>query len=252
MSLITPSESHIPGLRKLWKAAFGDTDTFLDSFFDLAYDPERCRCVEEDGKIAAALYWFDCALQGVKLTYVYAVATDPACRGRGLCSMLMADTARHLAERGYQGIVLVPQESGLIRMYAGMGYTPCSGVTEFHVMAADAPIPVRRIGPTRYARRRRELLPEGGVIQEGENVLFLKAQASLCMGEGWLAAAAEVDGMLWCPEFLGDPALAPGLVKALGYREGSFRMPGSGRPFAMFRPLSEDCPRPLYFGLAFD
>ena len=252
MNTITPADSHIPALRSLWKTAFGDTDEFLDSFFDYAYAPERCRCVEEDGKICSVLYWFDCELEGAKLAYVYAVATDPDCRGRGLCRMLMEDTARHLEETGYQGILLVPQEPGLIRMYAGMGYIPCSGVTEFHVMAADAPLPVRRIGPTRFVRQRRELLPGGGVIQEGENVLFLNAQAALYMGEGWLAAAAEVDGMLWCPEFLGDPVLAPGLVKALGYREGSFRMPGSERPFSMFRPLTGDCPTPRYFSLAFD
>lgn len=252
MNIIAPAEAMVPGLRRLWKAAFGDTDEFLDDFFAFAFAPERCRCVEEDGQIAAALYWFDCALEEAKLAYVYAVATDPDCRGRGLCRMLMEDTARHLRQQGYQGIVLVPQEPGLIRMYGSMGYTPCGSVTEFHVMAADAPIPLRRIGPTRYSRLRRELLPPGGVRQEGENVLFLKSQTSLCAGEGWLAACTEVDGMLWCPELLGDVSVAPGLVKALGYREGSFRVPGSGRPFAMFRPLHEDCPRPGYFGLAFD
>lgn len=252
MNIICPDESRIPGLRRLWKAAFGDTDAFLDDFFTYAYGDDRCRCIEEDGRITAALYWFDCALEGAKLAYVYAVATDPAHRGRGLCKALMADTAEHLKTAGYQGILLVPQESGLIHMYAGMGYTLCTNVDEFHVMAADAPIPFRRVGPTRFARQRKALLPPGGVIQEGENVLFLNAQATLCMGEGWAAAAAEADGMLWCPEFLGDPALAPGLVKALGYREGSFRVPGDGRPFAMFRPLAKDCPVPAYFGLAFD
>ena len=251
MSLMTPTDLHIPGLRRLWKAAFGDTDEFLDDFFSIAYDPGRCRCVEEDGEIAAALYWFDCELEGARLAYVYAVATDPACQGRGLCRMLMADTARHLARSGYQGIVLVPQEAGLIKMYASMGYVPCGSVNEFHAMAG-AVIPVRKIDAAEYAVIRRKLLPAGGVVQEGENLRFLAAQAAFYAGENWLAAGAEVDGMLWCPEFLGDPALAPGLVKALGYREGSFRVPGRERPFAMFRPLSEDCPRPLYFGLAFD
>ena len=251
MNIVTPADIHIPGLRKLWKAAFGDTDVFLDTFFSAAYAPERCRCVEEDGRIVSVLYWFDCELEGAKLAYVYAVATDPACRGQGLCRMLMEDTARHLKENGYRGIVLVPQEPGLIRMYAGMGFVPCGGVREFIALAGDA-VPVRRIDAGEYAALRRKLLPAGGVIQEGENLRFLAAQAALYGGETWLAAAAEVDGMLWCPEFLGDPDAAAGLAEALGYRMGSFRMPGSERPFAMFRPLTEDGPMPAYFGLAFD
>lgn len=251
MNMIRPTEGLVPGLRRLWKAAFGDTDAFLDDFYSTAYAPARCRCIQEDGQIVSVLYWFDCELDGAKFAYVYAVATDLGCRGRGLCRMLMEDTARHLKGLGYRGIVLVPQEAGLINMYASMGYTPCGSVDEFHVMAGEA-VPVRKIETEEYAVLRRKLLPAGGVIQEGENLRFLAAQAAFYAGENWLAAAAEVDGMLWCPEFLGDVSAAPGLVKALGYREGSFRMPGSGRPFAMFRPLTVDCPRPRYFGLAFD
>lgn len=252
MNIICPTEAHIPGLRRLWKAAFGDADAFLDMFFGCAYSPEACRCVVEDGEPAAALYWFDCELEGTTLAYIYAVATDPAHRGKGLCKALMTDTMEVLTAAGCRGAVLVPQEPWLIEMYKRMGFEPCTTVTEFHVMAAEAPIPARRIDAAEFARLRRDLLPAGGVIQAGENTAFLAAQASLYAGENWLAAVSEVDGMLWCPELLGDPAVTPGLVKALGYREGSFRMPGDGRPFAMFRPLAVDCPRPGYFGLAFD
>lgn len=252
MTIIWPDETRIPGLRRLWKAAFGDTDDFLDRFFAAAYAPDRCRCVIENGKPAAALYWFDCRLEGARLAYLYAVATDPACRGRGLCRELMADTMERLKAAGYRGAVLVPQEPWLIEMYKGMGFAPCTGVSEFHVMAANAPIPARQIDGAEFARLRRKLLPPGGVIQEGENLRFLETQAVFYAGEDWLAAAAETEGMLWCPEFLGDPTLAPGLTRALGYREGSFRMAGAERPFAMFRPLAVDCPRPAYFGFAFD
>lgn len=252
MNITCPTDEMIPGLRRLWQAAFGDTDAFLDAFFRTAYDAQRCRCVIPDGQPVAALYWFDCTLDGAKLAYIYAVATDPAHRGKGLCRMLMEDTMDILRKTGYQGVLLVPQEPHLIEMYKKMGFSPATAVSEFHVMAADAPIPVHRVGPTGYSRHRQALLPEGGVIQKNENALFLNTQASLYTGENWVAAAAEVDGMLWCCEFLGDPALAPGFVKALGYREGSFRVPGTDRPFSMFRPLVIDCPRPLYFGLAFD
>jgi hypothetical protein len=51
-------------------------------------------------------------------------------------------------------------------------------------------------------------------------------------------------------ELLGNTDAAPGIVAALGCKEGRFRIPG-GTPFAMYRPLS-DISAPTYFGLAFD
>ena len=74
----------ITDLKKLWKQAFGDSDAFLDTFFSVAYCPARSQQLTQDGRLAAMLYWFDCHLAGRKLAYIYAVATDPDHRGRGL------------------------------------------------------------------------------------------------------------------------------------------------------------------------
>ena len=54
-------------LKALWKEAFGDPDSWIDSFFAAAFSPERCRCVVKDGQTAAALYWLDCTCNGKKL-----------------------------------------------------------------------------------------------------------------------------------------------------------------------------------------
>ena len=88
-------------LRSLWKVVFGDTDAFLDHFFSIAYSPERCSYYEQDGEAICALYWFDCAYEGGKLAYIYAVATHPEHRGKGICRRLMEGA--HEAIRG-QGI----------------------------------------------------------------------------------------------------------------------------------------------------
>ena len=251
MNTTAPAECQIPGLRRLWQAAFGDTDDFLDDFFSTAYAPHRCRCVVENGEIAAALYWFDCTCEDAKLAYIYAVATDPACRGRGLCRMLMEETMEVLTAAGYHGAVLVPQKPGLIRMYAGMGFAPCSGVTEFHAMAGN-PIPVRKIDPAEFARLRRTFLPAGGVIQEGENMAFLAGMAKFYKGENFIAAVTADGEELWCPEFLGDAEAVPGLIKMLDFPAGRVRMPGKNRQFAMYRSLSKMGKKPGYFGLVFD
>ena len=248
---VYPNDALIPGLRELWKKAFEDTDEFLDMFFSTAYAPDRCRCIADGDAVQSVLYWFDCFLDGRKMAYIYAVATDPVCRGRGLCKMLMEDTMELLRERDYAAALLLPQEEWLISMYAGMGFAPCTTVTE-KLFPAGAPIPARKISQQEYGLLRRDLLPAGGVIQEGENLAFLAGMTELYTGAGFLAAVMENDGELWCPEFLGDPAAFPGLVKTLGFSRGRCRMPGGERPFTMFRPLSEDAPIPRYFGLVFD
>ena len=251
MSVMYPNENLIPGLRNLWKKAFGDTDEFLDLFFSTAYAPDRCRCIAEGDEVQSVLYWFDCYLEDEKIAYIYAVATDPACRGRGLCRTVMEDTMEVLRSRGYAGAILLPQEEWLIAMYAGMGFEACTTVTEQWFPAGEE-ISACQIGEKEYAMLRRKYLPEGGVIQEGENMKFLAGMAKFYKGADFIAAVATDGEELWCPEFLGNSDSMPGLFKMLGFPAGRARMPGKDRQFAMYRSLSKTGEKPRYFGLVFD
>ena len=98
---------------------------------------------------------------------------------------------------------------------------------------------------------RRRCLPEGGVVQEGENLAFLSRFAGFYRGEDFLLAASREGNHLFGMEFFGNEALVPGILKALGAETGSFRTPGEEKPFALYAPL-EVAPAPQYFGLAFD
>ena len=246
-----PVKTELRPLKALWKEAFGDTDAFIDSFFETAYSADRCCCLTEKGQLTAALYWLDCALEGNKIAYIYAVATAREFQGRGLCRELMRRTHRQLEEKGYAGAVLVPGSESLFRMYEKMGYRACSGVREFSCKAGDVPEKMRQLSTQEYARLRRQLLPPGGVIQEGENLPYLAAQASLYGGEGFAVALVTDGKELRCMELLGDATRAPGIVKALNAQQGHFRVPGQDKPFAMYYSISEAAP-PDYFGLAFD
>lgn len=242
----------LPELRRLWKAAFGDSDEFLDRFFATAFDPDRCRCVVEKGEVFAALYWFDVSCEGQRLAYLYAVATAPEHRSRGLCKALMADTLRLLRQQGYAGALLVPGDEGLAQMYARMGFSPCTTISEIHCIPALPAAPLRQISAADYARARRELLPRCSVLQEGENLAFLNSFARFYAGPGWLAVISVEGTHAHCPELLGDTAAGPHILSALGLTSGLFRCPGNSRKFAMLCPLSPVCVRPEYFALAFD
>ena len=246
-----PAHGDIPKLRHLWKTAFGDTDAFLDLFFSTAYAPNRCRCIREEDKVTAALYWLDLELQEQKLAYIYAVATDPACRGRGLCRMLMEDTAGVLAANGYAGAILVPQDEGLRAMYTKMGYLSATTLNE-EICAAAAPCTVTEITPEEYVRRRAATLPEGSPELGTVALKFLATLARFYAGACFLAAVSREQEHLRILEYLGDRKTAPALVAALGATEATLRTPGKGTEFAMYRPLTDGCPKPEYYPFAFD
>lgn len=251
MKIDFPQAEQLPQLRSLWREAFGDGNEFLDLFFESGFSPERCRCVTLDGQIAAALYWFDCHCDGRKLAYLYAIATRESCRSKGLCAALMANTHALFTQKGYAGAILVPGDEGLFRMYGKMGYETCSYISEKTFSSNEKPLPLRSVSREEYARLRRQLLPTGGVIQEGENLTFLEKLTAFYAGDGFIFCGSMENGRVWAPELLGDHEAAPGILAALGAEEGSFRFPGTDRPFAMYRSLT-DAAAPRYFGLAFD
>ena len=237
----------IAGLRQLWKLAFGDTDEFLDSFFGTAFSPDRHLSIRLEDTVAAALYWFDCEYQGRKAAYVYAVATHPNFRGRGLCRQLMGKTHDLLKAQGYEAVLLVPQDEGLRKMYAAMAYQDATSVCEFTCDAAQA-VALSEVNGQEYADLRRKFLPEGGVVQEGENFRFLSTYARFYAGADFVAAVSGEQII----ELLGNRNAAAGILGTLGKASGNVRMPGEEIPYAMFLPLKEDVPAPSYFGFAFD
>lgn len=246
----TPKDT--ASLRRLWQQAFGDPEEFLDIFFSVAYSPDRCRCLYEDGQLGAALYWFDCTWGGKKLAYLYAVATDKQYQGRGFCRALIADTHTHLQKLGYQGAILVPNGADLFGLYKKLGYGICSFMSTFSCEVADKPIPLQTISKEEYAALRREKLPAGSVIQEGETLALLDAYSGFYKGDHLLLTAYPENGKLKVSELLGDAAAAPGILASLGYKEGTFRTPGEDAPFAMYYPLTDHTANPQYLGLALD
>lgn len=251
MRIDTPEKGTEPGLKALWQQAFGDSDETIEAFFTTAFAPERCRCIREEDNLAAALYWLDCEYAGQKVAYIYAVATHPEFRGRGLCRMLMEDTHRVLAEQGYAAAVLYPAGESLRRMYGKMGYRDATAVSEF-VCTAGTAIPVRKIGTEEYAALRRAFLPEDGVRQEGTGLSYLASYCDFYTGADFLLATVLGEKSLVGVELLGNRNAAPGILAALGYADGKFRAPGADMSFAMLRPLKTDVKNPAYFGLIFD
>ena len=252
MKIDFPVPAQYDQLMALWQEAFGDSEEFVDGFFCTGFSPARCRCATENGNVIAALYWFDVRYEKQHFAYVYAVAVKKTHRNRGICTALMEDAHAHLWLRGYDGILLMPQNDALRKMYGKLGYETCTRMDDFTCEADAEPVQLRRIGRDEYAALRREFLPEGGALQEEEKIAYLEMMAFFYAGEDFLLAAHKNGKHLYCPELLGNRDAAPGIAAALGCADGHFRCPGESQPGTMLRKLVEDVNPPKYLGLTFE
>ncbi len=244
MRIDYPTAGDIPALSRLWTQAFDDQD-YQPLFFSAGFSPYRCRCIKENGEIRAMLYWFPCCCRKQKLAYIYAVATDIAARGKGLCSALMTDTHTLLKRLGYHGCVLVPADDKLRQFYRRFGYEDFGGICEKTATPADTAAVFSPITAEEYAARRKEFLPDGYIQQEGVNLIFLEKLGKFYGGEDFIFFLQSD----FAPEILGsaDPAA---IAKTLNLEKLTYRAPGDD-PFAMCLSFDGES-LPAYFGFAFD
>ena len=250
MIIDNPQKQHIPALRRLWQQAFGDTDEFLDLFFESGFSYDRCRCVFREGEPVAAHYLFDCRWNGKKVAYMYALAVEKNSRGQGLSRLLIRETHAQLRLAGYDGVILEPADSGLADYYSRLGYRACCCREEIRVTAGDYPAQCKKLGQLGYEQARRELLPPNGVEQDGAMTAFVHRLAEFYGGDGFVAAADCSQGRIL--EFLGDRDMLPGLLRTLKLEKATVRIPGGTGHTAMYYSLTGEEALPAYFGLPLD
>ena len=235
-------------LKRLWRVVFGDPDSFIDSFFETAYSPDRCLYIEAEGEAVSALYWFDCAYAGGKLAYIYAVATQPDHRGKGLASCLLEKAHAVLTERGYAGSVLKPAK-GLFPFYERLGYETCGYIRRFHGEAASVPAEIRALSPAEYGALRRKYLPENGIVQEGLTLEFLHTFGRFFAANDAIFCLFREEPVIF--EYLGNPHSATGILASLSIDSAEIPTIGSEIPFTMYRPLN--CTKiPGYLGISLE
>ena len=247
MRIDAPRVRDIPALRRLWKESFGDDDLFLDGFFRTAFSPHRCRCVYMDNYLAAALYWFDCSWEGRKIAYIYAVATDKAYRGRNLCRSLMEQTHKELLAGGYAGTALVPGNAGLFELYGKLGYRPFCRLQQQEIAAGEKAAAPKKLTAEGFGEKRKALLPQGAVLQEGVTLSYLACFAEFFEAEGCVMCLSREEGTAYFQEFLGNPQHIPGILAALGMQKGVVRLPGGDCSAMYYSPEKET---PSYLGLS--
>lgn len=215
----------IPALRELWYLAFGDDGAYVDNFFATYYRPDRVLVLEAEGAVRAMTAWFDTQFvvpgRGeYRAAYLYAVATHPDWRSRGLSGRLLAWADDYFRSLGIPAVTTVPAQPSLHNFFGANGFGECFRHVELALTPEELP-PARepvlqKAEPAEYGRVREALLADLPHIAFPEDAL--RYQAGCCaLGTGGLfvghTAAGPVclcaeeagDGLVVLKEYLGSP-----------------------------------------------
>lgn len=274
----------IPRLRELWKLAFGDDGAYVDNFFQRYYRPERMLVLEQGGMIQAMTAWFDTELvlpgeERVCAAYLYAVATHPDARNRGLSSQLLQDADNYFRFLHCSAVTTVPAEPSLHRFFARNGFgeyfTHQEKIQTFSEETIKPLFQLQPVSAAQYVQLREKhlkgkahiALPEDAVFYQ-QGICTLKEGAGLYqanaqqLGSVLLCAEGMDNGQLMLKEVLGEPHIVEQLLQELsvhlGQWSGVYREPGVGVQFGMMKWIDEskkeqfDWNQSAYLGLAFD
>lgn len=120
----------LDGITALWKSCFGDEGGYLAFYLSRAYRPEWVWLVM-DGRLPVSMMTLMPCVEWVdgrekQGTYVYAVATLPDYRHRGLMTLLHDRAEQACRRNGSSFMTLVPAEPSLFAMYRKLGYETCA------------------------------------------------------------------------------------------------------------------------------
>ena len=276
----TSTPADIPALRALWQLAFGDSDAYVDNFFNTYYRPERMLLLEEKGRLLTMTAWFDTAfvLPGrgdYRAAYLYAVATHPDARGRGLAGQLLTWADDFFRSLNIPAVTTVPAEPSLHNFFGANGFRECFSHREVTLPRTQpqSDLSLEPVSPQVYAELREIFLQDGPHIALSEEAVAYQAGCCAMSGGGLYAAetpfgtallCAEgmADGSLLVKELLGRPASQQAAAQSLhallpGF-SGLCRFPEPGVPFGMLKWLDPEIARTwdwsstAYLGLAFD
>ena len=131
ISITAAADKNRESIKELWKTVFGDSDEYISLFLEKRFDPSQCVAALYGEKVIAMLFLLpftlrqpDAEYQG---RYIYAVATHPDFRGRGISTALLDFAHKKAVSEGAALSALVPASDSLFDYYRLRGFE-----TEFY------------------------------------------------------------------------------------------------------------------------
>ena len=118
----------------LYDLCFPGEHEYCAAYHDRFWKPERCLIVRDGETLCAMVNLMDAAMtqDGARLeaTYIFAAATRPEYRGRGLMSRMLGRSFELGRAWGKDLSILLTENDSLFAYYARLGYAPAFAVSE--------------------------------------------------------------------------------------------------------------------------
>lgn len=134
----TAQRGEVVRQKEIWKRCFGDSDSFIDFYYDHRYKEEETVVLLAKGKISAMLTRIPIRVvtpdhRDLNSTMFYAIATHPDDQHRGFATQIIDFSNRYLGEIHKELSVLVPAEKQLFDFYRNLGYREGFYIREAHL-----------------------------------------------------------------------------------------------------------------------
>ena len=231
-----------------------DPEDFAKEFISRFFE-KNCRYTITDGRIASMLFLFECRLAAdnkeYPVLYLYAAATLPEYRGRGMMKRLIGEAQKE-ADRSGSLLVTKPASDELFGFYGSCGFKTAFYHNET-VYSAGKTVggELKPVGWREYLSVREKLLYGRPHIILTETAEFALSGLSLFAADGLCAAVDMSEDRAVIKEWLSAdnncdiPFLCDG--------QAIVRTPEPITPFAMiYGDRARNLPEKMYFGLAMD
>lgn len=118
-------------MRRMWHEIFGDEYQEIESFL-VNHDDAMPLIHKENGCVVSMLFVVPLQMWNRRVAYIYAVATKPEFRGRGIASKLLNEALKMAAESGrFDVAALIPSSTESKRLYERIGFVDSRVPMEF-------------------------------------------------------------------------------------------------------------------------
>lgn len=246
-------------IKALWHDCFGDSNEYVE-FFLSHYNISQQMMVFIDGdkpvSMLSLLPMSVVTKEGMTIhgRYIYAVATDPRYRGRGLSTKLLEAAHEYLKNNRVRLSVLVPEKGTLYNFYHKRGF-----VSEFFIGNANIPASqiarfedsfcVNEATETEFEQVREAAFSGRSMFIRwgGDALAYRMAETSMLGGETLLLCADRGRAVAVCFND-GDVVRVRELAldkmtleTALGILQQKYH----AKEFSLRLPMDTDCPYPL-------
>ncbi len=256
----------LAAIREIWSAVFTeDSPAERDRFLKTVRLCEECMLACIDGKPVSMAFFLPAVLHvnGGEYTarYLYAAATLPVYRGRGIFRDLLNTALAFFKQRGTDACFLNPAEPSLVEYYRRFGFEPAFFCRTVCGGAHIAQLPLIPLSGTEYIAFRQTLLPREYVAWDHRLLKYAASYAKpVRIGDGVCALFVKDNTTLRVIELLGVPSEQQAAVcGALAWHQGCETFCArvsaqTGDCFGMLLPLAESIPLNTapHMGLAFD